>query len=148
VRSDNGNKNQASGNAKPHKSRKDVASRRHKGVMLFMVLATLLIVVIVVNGILSLVLTNYRKTYHHVSRIKAYYAAFAGMNLALEKLRGGFWASDSGSPYTYSLCSQFQRSNCDVNDTDIPWPVDISISAANASGIRTVNLTTNYTFTP
>lgn len=111
-----------------------------RGVVLFIVLGTLLVVVVLANVILGLILSQTRFTHHQVSRIQAYYAAQAGMNLALDNLRTSTWTNG-----TYSLC----KANCTVNDTDIPYRVDINISTPNATtGIRTINLTANYTFTP
>lgn len=114
-----------------------------KGAVLFMVLGTVLIAVILANIILGFILSHYRFTYHQTSRVKAYYAALAGMNLARENLRTGAWETG-----TYTLC----KSNCDVNDSDIPYNVTITISdpnpvGTNPVGIRPIKITTNYTYT-
>lgn len=66
-----------------------------KGVALFMVLATILIVVVLANVVLNIAASQSRLTHHEVSRIQAYYAAQAGMVYALEKLRNGTWNSGS-----------------------------------------------------
>ena len=74
--------------------------RNKKGVMLFIVLGMLLIVAIMIGGILGFISSSLRKTYHQVRRIKAYYAAMAGLNLAMHKLRTGAWTAGS----SYKIC--------------------------------------------
>jgi Tfp pilus assembly protein PilX len=115
---------------------------RKKGVALLLVLGTLMVVLVLAGIVLGLISSQSRLTHHQVSRIQAYYAAFAGMNLALENLRTGVWGSA-----TYRLC----KSGCsapDINDADIPYNMTIAISAANAStGIRTIDIFCNYTYT-
>ena len=110
-----------------------------KGVVLLIVLAMVMTTVVLAGVILSIVSNQYRLTHHKVNRIQAYYADLAGMNLAFEKLMTGVWTTG-----TYSLC----KSGCDVDDYDIPFRVDITISDPDASGIRTVSLTSDYTYTP
>lgn len=113
---------------------------KEKGVVLFIVLATLMIVIVLANAMLNIMSSQSRLTHHQVSRIQAYYAAQAGMNLAIERLRTGTWGSGE-----YSLC----KSGCIVNDTDIPYRVDIKISDPNpTTNIRTIAFTTTYTYTP
>jgi len=53
------------------------------------VLATLSVVVILANVVLSIISSQSRLTQHQVGRIQAYYAALAGMNYAYEMLRRG-----------------------------------------------------------
>jgi len=120
-----------------HKSR-----FKKKGVVLLIVIGTLLVVASLAAVILSLILSHARLTYHQTSRIRAYYAAFAGMNLARENLRTGTWATGA-----YTLCN----SGCTVNDGDIPYSASISIGAMGTSidGIgRKITITSNYTYTP
>ena len=118
---------------------------KKKGVVLLIVLGTLLVVVSLAIAILSLILSHARLTHHQTSRIQAYYAALAGMNLARENLRNGTWGTD-----TYHLC----KSGCsspDVNDWDIPYPVTITIGALGTSidGVgRKITITSIYTYTP
>ena len=57
-----------------------------QGAILLMVLGTILVVVILASVILSIILSHSRLTHHQVSRIQAYYAAQAGVNLAIENL--------------------------------------------------------------
>ncbi len=112
-----------------------------KGVVLIIVLTTVLIAAILANVILGFILSHYRFTHHQSSRIQAYYASLAGMNLAQEKLRIGAWTTTpAGQPYT--LCS----SGCTVNDPDMRYKVTITISAP-VNGLRTLGLKTTYTYT-
>ncbi len=75
-----------------------------KGVAIFMVLATILIVVVLANVVLAIISNQSRLTRHEVGRIQAYYAAQAGLVLALERLRNGSWVyganCTSGTPCT------------------------------------------------
>ena len=111
-----------------------------KGIAISLVLGTLLVVVILANVILSIILSQSRLTHHQVSRIQAYYAAQAGMNLAFEQLRTGNWSTGN-----YTLCSS---ANCSFIDPNITFPVNMSISLPDANGTRTINVTANYTYTP
>ncbi|MCK9603936.1 MAG: hypothetical protein M0R66_06240 [Candidatus Omnitrophica bacterium] len=74
-----------------------------KGIALFMVLATILIVVILSNVILTIISSQSRLTHHEISRIRAYYAAQAGLIYAMEMLRNGRWAFSSGSDRYYCM---------------------------------------------
>jgi len=117
---------------------------KKKGVILFMVLAILLIVSIVINGILNFVLSNYYQTFHRARRVKAYYAAMAGINLAIEKLRRGDWQTGK----FYKLCNSCSDSACNsincpnntiasgnLTDLDMPFNVTITITGTAPSNI-------------
>lgn len=111
----------------------------HKGVATLLVLLIILIGVIVANATLMIISSQFRLSHHQVNRIKAFYAAQAGINYAVERLRTKTWATG-----TYSICG----SGCDVNDPDIPYRVDINIGASG-SGINNTRLLTvsvNYTY--
>ncbi|MEW6100672.1 MAG: hypothetical protein AB1481_00040 [Candidatus Omnitrophota bacterium] len=106
------------------------ASTNNKGIILFIVLATLLIMVLLANLILGLVSSQARLTHHQVSRIQAYYAARAGATLAIDMLRRGdaTWIPAVGGP---SVIKRLCRTGCDVNDLDLPGSiseVEITIS--------------------
>ena len=60
---------------------------QEKGMVLYIVLTTLLIVVILSNVLLSLVANQNRLTHHQTSRIQSYYATQAGLVFAFEQLR-------------------------------------------------------------
>lgn len=125
-----------------------MAESNKRGVVLFIVLATLMIVIVLANVILNIMSSQSRLTHHQVSRIQSYYAAQAGMNLALERLRTGNWIEGSYclGP-TQASCSGFPAANT-VVDSDIPYPVNITITAPDANGKRTLNITATYTYTP
>ncbi|MFA5144976.1 MAG: hypothetical protein WC723_03105 [Candidatus Omnitrophota bacterium] len=65
---------------------------QEKGIVLFIALATIFMVILLANIVLSIVSSQSRLTHHRVSRIQAYYAALAGVNFSLEQLRTGVWA--------------------------------------------------------
>jgi len=67
------------------------------GIALLMVLAIILLVMALAQGVLSIILNQSRITHHKVSRIQAYYAALAGAKLAFERLRTGVWNANSCS---------------------------------------------------
>lgn len=125
-------------------------SRKAKGVVLLLLLGTILIVMTLAGVASYLILNQSRVGQHQINRIKAYYAALAGINLALEKLRVGNWTIVQ----PYALCRNNVTCNdvcvdCFEEDLDIPYRVNITISAPNpTTGIRTVNATTDYTYTP
>ena len=56
---------------------------------MYMVLATLMVVVVLANVVLTIIASQSRLTHHQVSRIQAYYASMAGINYATEMLRLG-----------------------------------------------------------
>lgn len=117
----------------------------NKGVALYIVLTMLLVVVILANVILSLVLSHSRLTHHQVSRIQAYYAAQAGMNLAMEMLRTGDPNWPMPAPpvpgyYQCYLCNSGCPNLCDINDAGV-LPVSINsvtITIAN-NGVTALN---------
>jgi len=127
---------------------------KKKGVVLLIVLGMLLVVASLTTVILSLILSHSRLTHHQTSRIQAYYASQAGIIYALEKLRTGdtnWIPSPDTSPNTRTrtLC----RSGCDVNEPDLPNPIQqvaIVIEAAGTgiSGTRRLKATATYTYTP
>lgn len=88
---------------------------KKKGVALFLTLAVVMIAVILIGIILGIMLNHLRLTQHQVGRIQAYYASFAGMNLALENLRTGVWQYVAGIT---NSCPD--NSPCPVAITDFP----------------------------
>jgi hypothetical protein len=111
--------------------------RSQKGMALFIVLGTILVVVILANVMLTIMLSHFRLTHHQLSRIRAYYSAIAGMNMAFDNLRTGLWLP--GNSYI-------------LNDPDIPYPVTITIGpvagpAETFPNVAPINITTNYTYT-
>ena len=127
-----------------------------KGVVLFLVLATLLIVVVLANIILAIMSTQLRLTHHQVGRIQALYAGKAGMNYAIEMLRTGTWVP--GSNCTTVLTS---RAGCDlkaVDPTSFPTsiktieiyilPYGTAPCTSSPGSTSCVNIVTNYSYTP
>ncbi|MFH0790443.1 MAG: hypothetical protein V2A64_02320 [Candidatus Omnitrophota bacterium] len=78
---------------------------RNKGIALLMVLTTLLVAAILGAILMNFMASQARLTHHQVSRIQAYYAAFAGMNYAYERLRTGTWAAGTN-------CTCLPPTNC------------------------------------
>lgn len=85
-----------------------------KGIALFMVLSTLLIVVILANVIISVLLNQTRLTHHQVSRIQANYAGQAAILDALERLSNG--------NYNFDSCSA-NSGGCSFTDADFPHTI-------------------------
>lgn len=114
-------------------------SNANRGVILIMVLATVLITFILTDVVLTIVKGHYDLTHHKTSRIRAYYADMAAMNLAMDKLRRGEWSCRNDVPWvrpydcpSYYLCPSPQQ-YCpggpadDIYDSDIPYVVTIQI---------------------
>ena len=112
-----------------------------KGMVLLVVLATLLVLISLAVAVLSLILSHNRLTGHQVNRIKAYYAALAGMNLAMEEMRNGNWLPSSAT--TYCLCSTatcpaLPTGPCssvaaNVIDSEIAYSVAITVDRLGSS---------------
>jgi len=135
----------------------------NKGIVLFMVLGTILVIVILANVILGIITNQSRITHHQVSRIQAFYAAQAGVNYAREMIRTNnpAWAPvpaippATSAPIAARLCRD--GSDCGgvisgplVIDSKLPasvrW-VDISVGDLNSgiSGSRKIKATANFT---
>lgn len=96
---------------------------KKKGIALFLALAVVMIIVILSGIILRIMLSHSRLTQHQVGRSQAYYAAYAGMNLALENLRTGVWQYVDG---VSNSCPN--GTPCVVSTTDFPPSVtDIEV---------------------
>jgi Tfp pilus assembly protein PilX len=108
-----------------------VDSHSKKGVLLFIVLMTIMIVIILGNIILSIMLSQGRLTTHQLSRIQAHYAAMAGITYAYEMLRLGSAAGGWDPP----------AAGCDSKppliDSDFPQSINnqrVSIWVAAPNG--------------
>ncbi|MFA4888581.1 MAG: hypothetical protein WC628_03275 [Candidatus Omnitrophota bacterium] len=120
----------------------DCAKLKPRGIVLLLVLAAVVLVVILAGAILSLILNQARITNHQVNRIRAYYAAQAGVNLAMEKLRVGDWTN----PAVHMLCNATIcscNSPGNVCDEDMPFLVNINIT--RYGGQFNISATANYT---
>jgi Tfp pilus assembly protein PilX len=124
--------------------------KSRRGITLILILAVILVVVWLANIALVLISSQSRFTHHQVSRIQAFYAAQAGINYALERLRQRddlTWIPGSGETITKDLCNQ---SSCDVEDSEIPFYVEISIGPPGSGPGNTtpVRATATYTYSP
>ncbi|HTZ10932.1 MAG TPA: hypothetical protein VMD04_00935 [Candidatus Margulisiibacteriota bacterium] len=120
-----------------------------KGVILFIVLATVMVTVVLAGVILNIISSQYKLTHHQVSRIQAYYACLAGINIAKEDLR-----TQSGAFQPISNCPP--GTGCDLTDPDFPpsviQPVKITFIPPGSSGclnppagtVACINATVSY----
>lgn len=143
-----------------------------KGIALLIVLTTILVVVILGNVVLRLVLNQSRLTHHQTSRIQAYYASMAGVNLAWDRLIAGndaAWpvptAVNPTTKYISRTASCTAPCANPIVDPDLPnairW-VRVVIRTPDSSGCTTpppaccpptgipfcIQATTDYTYTP
>ena len=145
-----------------------MADTKKRGVVLFIVLAALMVVIVLANIILSIMLSQSRLTHHQVSRIQAYYASFAGMNLAYDGLRTGNWPMPGASEsYDTYLCrATTSNPNCasippvpapavtiDANIPEVIEMVRIRVAGRAVDGCDEpsgsqvcINATATYTF--
>ncbi len=112
-----------------------------RGVALITVLAFILAVVVLANIALALIVSQARFTLHKVSRINAFYAAQAGINYAIERLRTGDWTAPTTKTLSWDP-------PCDVEDDDLKYKVDIDIGnpGSGINGTTPVSATATYTF--
>jgi Tfp pilus assembly protein PilX len=129
-----------------------------RGVALYFVLATLLVVIILANVILSLIGSQTRLTSHQVKRIQAYYAAQAGVNYALERLRlnATNWVPPAAPSSiarricgpSYNLSHSSLCSSPNLTESDFPSAihyVEIFINNTTSDKGIEINATVNYT---
>jgi Tfp pilus assembly protein PilX len=131
-----------------------ISNMKEKGVILFIVLGTILIVALLANVLLNIVSSHSRLSFHQADRIQAYYAAQAGMNLALYNLRKGTWVPDATGGVDRYACIN----GCDVgtpvppnplnyaiiNDAAIKYKVQITIHPKEPNGIAKLDIKTIY----
>ena len=125
--------------------------------VLFIVLATVLVVIILAGVVLMVISSQSRLTNHQISRIKAYYAGRGIMNYVLEKLQKGdpLWAPGSGvkhACFAVKGCIDAVGNNAPIpDDPDIPYKIQVTIYPINAALGNTVtqfDVKTDYTYTP
>lgn len=126
--------------------------KNQKAIAMMFVLGIIMVVVILANIILSLILSQSRISSHQINRIRAYYAAMAGVHLAHENLRTGVWASDPNLVKFYCINGRVDSGvicESTVNDTDIPYNVQIEVRpTATDPGINNtakLRIKTEYT---
>ncbi|MDD5432931.1 MAG: hypothetical protein PHO70_08135 [Candidatus Omnitrophica bacterium] len=91
------------------------SKRNDRGVILFIVLGTILVVVFLANAILALISNQTRFTHHQVSRIQGYYASWAGINYAYEMLsNGGLAIPTVNNPRIITMCAP--GGGCTINE--------------------------------
>ena len=121
-----------------------------KGIALILVLSFTLIVAILANITLIVIRSQSRLTHHQLSRIQAIYAAQAGMNYALEKLRVG------DSNWTSTNCTAASPCSVPFDSGDFKPPsivgntVSVVIRAPGSSGClgneACISTTATYTY--
>jgi Tfp pilus assembly protein PilX len=129
--------------------------RGKKAVVLFIVLATIIMVATFASVILSIMLNQFRLTHHQTSRIQASYAAQAGVNYAIEKLRLGNdpnWTSTGW--FKHRMCwttgaTTACSSAGDILEVDLPRSIEyVEIAVWTiSSGTRTITSKASYTYT-
>lgn len=107
-----------------------------KGVALFIALSTVLIVVVLANIILNIISSQSRLTHHEVSRVRAYYAAQAGMTYAIDQLTRGVWPANSLTNRYFCIngCIDSAPADYSLSDTDIPYKVQVQIYPSSGAG--------------
>jgi len=124
-----------------------------KGILLFIVLGTIMVVATLSTVILRIILTQSRLTHHQVSRIQAQYAAKAGIVYALNKLRKN---DDVNWPSTGEYMITMRRSGAispNFNEPNLPGSIDrveITVygSGSGISGTRKISSKAIFTYSP
>lgn len=110
---------------------------KRDGIVLLIVLSTVLTVTLLASIVLKIISSQFRLTHHQVSRTQAYYAAQAGGNYAIDKLRRGDWSLPAAnSTDTYKICRS-AGAGCTVVDSAFPHTIQdvkIAISDKGAAG--------------
>src|SRR3989338_4970543 len=126
-----------------------------KGTALFIVLATILIIVVLANVILAIISSQSRLTHHQVSRIQAQYAAQAGLVYTLEQLRLGNWKVDpSSDKYAcmFGCIDSVTPTYIIPADNDLKYQIQVKIWKAGTGnspqGTARLDAKVNYTYTP
>lgn len=124
---------------------------------LFVTLFTIMITVVLANAILNIIGNQSRMTHHQVSRIQAYYAAMAGSNFAIEKLRLN---NDAVWPATGTYIRKICNTNplcapvgplgsCDVDEPAFPCTINFVVITVGPPGVslngtRTIQSRVDY----
>jgi len=127
-----------------------------RGVILFIVLTIIIVVIILATVVLRIIANQARLTHHQVSRIQAYYADKAGMNLAFDKLRTGTgspaWIQPASGINYYCINGKVDSAvTCldTVTDTAIAYNVQIAVYPLNSgiSNTTKIDVKSAYTYT-
>lgn len=102
------------------------------GIILLIVLSTVLTATLLASIVLKIISSQFRLAHHQVSRTQAYYAAQAGVNYAVDKLRRGDWPLPAvNSTDNYKICRS-AGSGCTVVDSAFPHTIqDIKIAISD-----------------
>jgi len=123
------------------------ALRSNRGIALYMVICMLIVVLALAFVVANLLSSHFRFTHHEIQRIRAYYAAMAGLVLAYDQLTYGVPAWTTAIPTTHQLfCSA-----CEFPDATIPFQVNVlvDIPGTSVDGVgRRVSAAVDYTYTP
>ena len=127
--------------------------RNRKGMLLFIVLGVIIVVTTLSTVILRIILTQSRLTHHQVSRIQSQYAAKAGINYALDKLRRN---DDANWPNTGEYTWIMRRSGSTppvLDEPNLPGSIDrveitVYDSGSGTSGTRKISAKAIYTYVP
>jgi len=131
-----------------------------KGVAIYLVLVVLIVVVIFSNAIISFISSQSQLTYKQIRHVSAFYAANAGIRLAMANLQANDvnWTTGTGNTFTRVICRQatgvFPCTSANLgapNMTDSEFPLSINYVQItvgpydSALGRRQLNATVNYT---
>lgn len=103
---------------------------------MFMVLATILIVVVLANVVLTILSSQGRLTRHEVGRIQAFYAAQAGLIYTMEEIRLGTWTGSSVKYYCMALTNGGIGQCIDVASPDATIPYDWQLTKSGAYKVQ------------
>lgn len=128
-------------------------NRGRKGIALFIVLSIILVVMTLTIVILRITSSQARLTHHQISRISAYYADRAALNLAFDKLRTGSWTQNPTTIVYYCINKKVDAAvTCSDTFIDANLPnIQIAVHPAGGSGISNcskLEIKTSYTYTP
>lgn len=83
------------------------AKTRKKGVVLFIVLASIIVLIALANVLLSIISNQARLTGHQLGRVQAYYAATGGLGVAYDRLYFKAWAIPAaGAHNEFAICRE------------------------------------------
>lgn len=131
-----------------------MSDRNKKGVILLIVLGTIMVVFVLAAVIIKTVSSQSRLTHHQISRLRAYYASKAGMNLVFYKLRTGAWTQDNTVTKYYCINGKVDAAVAcleTIADSKIPYNVQIAIlpkSNPGINGTTRIDIKSDYTYTP
>ena len=127
------------------------SNRPVQGVALVAVLTVLLVVAILGSIMAMLMSSQGTLTHHQIQRVRASYAAQAGINLAYSKLCQGVWAYNTNYALNCvsAACTASVSAPNRFSDPGIPFEVIINVGPVVAGGPRpgtaAVSATVNYT---